>query len=381
MNNLKLIHCSACLFLIFWIFASLLFSLFFNSISIETWLYFLGFGLVMYIGNLSGKTFSVKVIYRKKNQDHLKFITLLTILITFIYIKHLVEYMLQFSSISNALSEIRRANLNGEAVIPFYNFYILSTQTLLSISILGLILNSKKNASLFIIGFLMSIISSLLDGSRSFAITGVVWLLFSFLLTGKLKFSRFIFYISIMLFLFSATFSLFRPVTESYDFLIGFKYLVVYISGGIGALEFAANNDIQVYWQDLESISNKLSILGLPFDTYDLSLLKMDFSYLTDDFDTNVYTALGVYVQYMGFIGSLFFAFILGITGSILSNISRSNIYGSYVYALFLTALLLMLFHDYFISYTYLFIKIMAFVSITIIIKKFLSISLSEVKL
>lgn len=356
----KILYCPSCIFFIIWSFAIIIYSSMFSLIALETILYFLLFFVFMFIGNLFGSRFkiaSTKSIIPSENL--LRQSCKILFLITLIYSLQMIMHILSFDSLATAFLDIRRANLSGEPVVRFYNFYIGIAQLLLGIGILGYLVNYYKfnniNNKIYLFSIGLSLISSLFDGSRSFLLTGVIWFLVLSVLINNLKLKTLIIYLVIILILFSITFSIFRPIGD--DLVTGFKYTGIYISGGVGALESAIKNQIIVYWQDLESILNKFALLGLPIGGYDLTQLKIDFVYLDNEYQTNVFTALGVYIQYFSYF-ALFIGFIIGFIGGYLSFLARRNLIGRFLYSLFICSIVLSLFHDYILSFSYYVFKI-----------------------
>ena len=367
----KFLYCPSCIFFILWFFAIIIYSLMFSFVALETILYFLLFFVFIFVGNLFGSRFkiaSTKSIVPSENL--IRQLCKLFFIITFIYSLQMIIHILNFDSLSTAFLDIRRANLSGEPVVIFYNLYIGISQLLLGIGLLGYLINYYKNNNannkiyLFSIG--LSLVTSIFDGSRSFLLTGVIWFLVLSVLINNIKLKTLIIYLSIILILFSVTFSIFRPVGD--DLITGFKYTGIYISGGVGALEFAIKNQIIVYWQDLESILNKFALFGLPVGGYDLLELRMEFVYLDNEHQTNVFTALGVYIQYFGYF-TLFIGFIIGFLGGYLSYLSQRNLIGKFLYSLFICSIVLSLFHDYILSFSYYVFKIFIVLSILFILE------------
>lgn len=353
-----------------------MFSVMFSFIALETILYFLIFVIFMFIGNIFGSKF--KIVTKKSfipNENTIRFFTKLLFLITLIYALQMILYIVNFDSLGNAFLNIRMFNLNGEPVVPFYNLYIGIAQILLGIAILGYLINYYKNSNvnnkIYIFSILLSLITSVFDGSRSFLLTGFIWFLVLLVLINKIKLKTLLISLFLILILFSLTFSVFRPVDD--DFLTGFKYTGIYISGGVGALELAIKNQIIVYWQDLESILNKFSLLGLPVGGYDLSELRMEFVNLDNKHQTNVFTALGVYIQYFTYLIP-FVSLFIGFLGGYLSYLSKKNVIGKFLYGLFICSIVLSLFHDYILSFSYYVFKIFIVLTILFIFENILKI-------
>lgn len=367
----KFLYCPSCIFFILWFFAIIIYSLMFSFVALETVLYFLLFFVFIFAGNLFGSRFKIASTNSIVPSENLiRQLCKLFFIITLIYSSQMIIHILSFDSLATAFLDIRRANLSGEPVVSFYNFYIGIAQLLLGIGLLGYLINYYKsnntNNKIYLFSIGLSLITSLFDGSRSFLLTGVIWFLVLSVLINNIKLKTLMIYLSIILILFSITFSIFRPVGD--DLITGFKYTGIYISGGVGALELAIKNQIIVYWQDLESILNKFALFGLPVGGYDLSELRMEFVYLDNEHQTNVFTALGVYIQYFGYF-TLFIGFIIGFLGGYLSYLSQRNLIGKFLYSLFICSIVLSLFHDYILSFSYYVFKIFIVLSILFILE------------
>lgn len=363
----KILYCPSCIFFILWFFAIIIFSSMFSLVAMEAILYFLLFFVFMFIGNLFGSKF--KILSKKSivpSENIIRQVCKIFFFITLFYSFQMITYILNFDSLSTAFLDIRLSNLRGEPIIQFYTFYIGISQLLLGISILGYLINYYKNNNsnnkIYLICIVLSLISSSFDGSRSFLLTGFIWFLVLSVLINNIKIKTVFIYLIIMLFLFSVTFSMFRPVGD--DLITGFKYTGIYISGGVGALELVIKNQVIVYWQDLESILNKLALLGFPVGGYDLSQLKMDYVNLDSEHQTNVFTALGVYIKYFNDF-TLFIGFFIGFLGGYLAYLAKQNLIGKFLYSLFICSIVLSLFHDYILSFSYYILKI--FIVLTIL--------------
>ena len=129
------------------------------------------------------------------------------------------------------------------------------------------------------------------------------------------------------------------------------------VSGGLGSLDYVMRGDTIVYWRDIESLANKIEVLGFPLGGFDLLAMQMNYVDLPGEYNTNVYTALGVYYQYFGY-ASLAFAFLVGGLFKYLSSASKKGVIWVYSYSFYLTALVLSIFHDYLVSTTYFLFKI-----------------------
>ncbi len=369
----KILYCPSCIFFVLWSFAIIIFSLMFSIVALETILYFLIFFIFMFIGNLFGTRFTI--VPKKSvlpSEKMLRNFTKILFFITLIYSFQMIIYILNFDSPSSAFLDIRRSNLAGVPVVSFYNFYVGISQILLGLGIIGYLMNYYKNNNsknkIYLLSIFLSLFTSVFDGSRSFLMTGFIWFLVLSVLIGNIKLKTLLIYLSIILIIFSLTFSIFRPVED--DLLTGFKYTGIYISGGVGALELAIKDQIIVYWQDLESILNKFGLLGLPVGGYNLSELSIDFVSLDDEHQTNVFTALGVYIQYFNYF-TPFIGLIIGFIGGYLSFLSKKSLIGKYIYSLFICSIILSLFHDYILSFSYLLLKIFIVLFVIFILEKF----------
>lgn len=347
------------LFFIVWFFSGLVSNIFFYSVKVEVILLFISFLLPMFFGDLIGKTFRIKCF--SLNLITRKSVFSLVVILLFFSVYYVVKMfflILSFPSISEALLYIRKSNLEGVSVIEFYGFYIAIIQMLLSISVFGFVFSIKKNdrklAVFYTFCIFLSALASVLDGSRSFMITGIVWYVVVLILMGKVGVFKLALYLSYMVIFIVLTFSIFRPIDG--DLKTSLMYVAVYFSGGISGLNYVFSDIVAFYWQDFESIFNKLNVFGFSSFYYDLSSLNNDFVYISNTYMTNVFTSIGVYYRYMGsFI--LLFGFFIGLAGGFLSFQSKRSEVGVWLYSLYLCAIILSIFHDYFISFFYLILK------------------------
>lgn len=374
-KNIRIANCPACIFIGIWTTAILIYSLVFDAISIRVFIYILLFTCFFVMGSTLASTFRYKRNFpHTTSVSKLAFIVSILVFINLFYALQVFIFLLNSGSVSQAFSEIRQSALQGAPVIKNTFFYININQLLFGISAFGYVL-VKKNKSkpsnidsqasiksnkdrlsyMFMIGVLTSLFVSLLDGSRSFFLSALLALLFILYELAIVKLRQIIVLLLLVIILFSATFSFFRPDTGD-DLGVGFKYFALYFSGGLGSLDHVIAGDVKVFWNDLESVANKIGYLGLPFGGYDLTT-SMDYVDLPDGYGTNVYTSLGVYYDYMGYF-SLFFALFVGGLTQYFCWLSKRSALGLFVYSFCLSAIVLSIFHDYFVSFGYFVLKI-----------------------
>lgn len=324
-------------------------------------------------------------------------IMLVLILVNIYYSIKVASIISAASSAAAAFADIRQSELQGESLIGDMSFFINANQLLFGLACFGYITLQKvalkatlrehptysikhTNANKYIClsGVYLSLLVSLLDGSRAFFLNALLTFLFAVNLLKLISLNKIFFIVIGVLLLFSLTFSIFRPEVDGFN--DGIKYTALYLSGGIGSLDYVLRGEAKVYWQDYESLANKLSLIGLPFGGYDLKELRMDFVDLADGYQTNVYTALGVYYEYMG-AAIIFFSFIVGAAMKYFSWLSKKGAVGLYLYSFFLSAMVLSIFHDYFLSTTYFMIKIFILLALIKIIDMALDKFLSQLKI
>lgn len=376
----KLMESPEFVFILIWLSAIISYQIFFTVVSINVLLYILIFFYFFLLGSIGGSQLKVAVkLPVSRSPVALAYFCSVLLLVTLIYCGLVFLHLMGSSSIAIGIVDIRQSSINGDPVIGFASLFTNSIQFLFGLSIYGYILvtvntycNSNHKSSLknlifeksnllFKVCICASLFASLLDGSRSFFINAFLILLFILLKFNAIKYKHLILIIIILSIVFSLSFSFFRP--EVNDSLDGFKYLMVYFSGGIGALDYVVNQQAVVYWQDLESIANKLGAIGLPVGGYDLQSLRMESVELGNDFNTNVYTALGVYYRYMEY-WSVFFAIFIGYIYRYSSWLSRKSPLGLLGLAFFMAALALSVFHDYVLANGYYLLKIIFILSI-----------------
>lgn len=276
-----------------------------------------------------------------------------------------------------ALAEIRQAALNGEPVIANGNALITIVQMNFCLSLLGYTYDRRtgqpqRNVTAkaankkvqrrtrgFFVCAALSLVISLLDGSRAFFLMGAMCIVFSQLIIGVYPLRRAVMFAVIFVIVFSVTFPFVRPEVESaFD---GFKYTMIYFAGGVGSLGHALSGEVHVYWQDFEAIMNKIGSVVPGVGGYDLTVLRMDMIDIADGLQTNVYTALGVYHEYLGIMTAPF-ALLVGGVLTYLGRLARHRAGFAFTYAFYAAATVLSLFHEYYLATSYLLLKVAALV-------------------
>ena len=374
-KNIRITNCPACIFVGVWTIAILIYSLVFEVISTSVLIYILLFACFFVTGATLASTFRYKRNFpHTTSASKLAFIASILVFINLFYALQVFILLLNSGSVPQAFVEIRQSALQGAPVIKNTFFYININQLLFGISAFGYVLvkrnkiepsnidgkaSTKNNKSrlshVFMVGVLTSLFVALLDGSRSFFLSALLALLFILYELAIVKLRQIIVLLLLVIIIFSATFSFFRPDAGD-DLGVGFKYFALYFSGGLGSLDHVIAGDVKVFWNDLESVANKIGYLGLPFGGYDLTT-PMDYVDLPDGYGTNVYTSLGVYYDYMGYF-SLFFALFIGGLTQYFCWLSKRSALGLFVYSFCLSAIVLSIFHDYFVSFGYFVLKI-----------------------
>lgn len=318
------------------------------------------------------------------NISVIKNIIVLLLPFEFLYIQQCIVVAMESGGIAPFLLAMRRASLAGEPLIPGSRFYlqinaILSMLALYGISVSLFSPTTSKTSSykkLFYLVYIIVLLSSVMDGSRSILIAGVLNLLALNLAYGRLSFKSLSIFLIGMLLVFSITFSLFRSDAGNNNFVSALNFTFVYASGSVGSMQFALQRDVEVFWQDLENLSNKLSSLGLPTPTFELTELKMDFVDLPGGiYQTNVFSAFAIYYQYFGLIVGVYFAFFIGWLSALVYRCRLKSPLTMTIYAFFWSAVVLSVFHDYFLSTFYMTLKllILAFMmSVFAAMKRFL---------
>jgi oligosaccharide repeat unit polymerase len=337
------------------------------------------FVIFMGAGEILSKILPVLNIKKKVVDYRLAlYMSLFLLIITIIYVINILQVYLQFDSFFEAPLGIRRLILSGEKIMLAYNFYIFSLQMLFAVSYLGLlIINStshkmKQYKNFFIFCMLFSVIASLLDGSRSFMIASVICCLSYLSITGRFDFIKLCFALSVLSIFIITSFSIFRPIDNGiYE---GMLYFIVYVSGGVLALDSALSGRVAVYWQDLEYLINNLHGLGLASNYYDVSLLQNEFVEIGPHYMTNVYTSLGVYYNYIGWC-MMCLALAIGLLGGYLSRVSKYSVLSLWFYTFFLMATILSIFHDYYLSYGYFLVKVFIILFVVSFISALLKLS------
>jgi oligosaccharide repeat unit polymerase len=274
--------------------------------------------------------------------------------------------IIAYGGLASYMVAVRVAALGGEPLIDGYSFFLQINMTVFLISLYsigGLLISNGSAASRrqFYVFYFLTMASSIIDASRSFFIVSVFSILAMNLTVGTLSIRRLTFISLGLLATFSATFSLFRLEARDSDAIDILRYLFVYLCGSIGSLDAALSNGAIVFWQVLESLSNKLNFLGFPVPTYDLKSLKADYTDLPFGFSTNVYSAFGIYYKYLGLTGSFIFVLTSGFgSGFLYRRRLCSPIYLT-CFSLIWPAIVLSPFHDFFLQQAYSILKLLLY--------------------
>lgn len=362
------------LFACTWIFAVLGYTFAFAVPSFAVLLWISVFAIMFWLGSLAAHLVPINVRPQvMARPGGLVFVVWILSGISLFYSFLVASYILNSGIGFLALAEIRQAALGGEPVIANGNLLITAVQMNFCLSLLGYIYEksfstekpggSKDAASRahvraarrFIIIAVASLVISLLDGSRSFLLMGAICVVIAQLIIGVYRVRVAVIFFLAFVTVFSVTFPIVRPEVESaFD---GFRYTMVYFAGGVGSLDYALAGKIRVFWQDFESIANKLGGV-LPFlGGYDLSSLRMDMVNIGNNLQTNVFTSLGVYNEYFGWF-TVIFAFFAGLSLGWIGRIARLRPGYLFVYAFYAAATVLSLFHEYYLATSYLLLKV-----------------------
>lgn len=356
----RIIYRPSYAFLVVWFLAIVIYSLCFAMVSGVVIVYVLVFFSFMYVGEILGRGSGIRLNVKCIPFNLLAFIAFLFVLFVLFYIFLMAREILSFSSISEGMLFIRLSSLSGEYVISNYPMYVNVIQISSAFSMFCLIYSKvagwRWRFLFFCLLFSISVISSLFDGSRSFFILGFFWFLIVLVLMGIIGVKLLIILVVFFLVLFALTFSIFRPVDSS--LFVGFSYLALYFSGGVGALLSAISFDVDLGWQTVDLMVNKFKVLF--YSEQRIVVEQNEFTYLEGGLKTNVYTALGIYWQYFGFYTFLL-SLLYGFIGGVLSASARTNVMALWMYTLFLCTVGLSVFSDYFITYGYFVIKFLIF--------------------
>lgn len=357
-----------------WIFAVLGYTLAFAVPSFLVLLWISVFGIMFWLGSLSAHLIPINVRPQIVTRPGgLVFAVYILSGISLFYSFLVAGYILNSGIGFLALAEIRQAALGGEPVIANGNLLITAVQMNFCLSLLGYIyekslvtsnrVSGKDVANLahvraarrFIIIAIASLVISLLDGSRSFLLMGAICVVIAQLIIRVYRVRVAVIFFLAFVTVFSVTFPIVRPEVESaFD---GFRYTMVYFAGGVGSLDYALADKIRVFWQDFESIANKLGGV-LPFlGRYDLSALRMDMVDIGNNLQTNVFTSLGVYNEYFGWF-TIIFAFFAGLCLGWVGRLAQLRYGYLFIYSFYAAATVLSLFHEYYLATSYLLLKV-----------------------
>ena len=163
------------------------------------------------------------------------------------------------------------------------------------------------------------------------------------------------FYISIIfLFLLILLTSFTRGLILDMQILINFfMHIIMYIFGSIISFDSFINNNMEV----VSSIVGKLERY-YNFISYHLHFIKplefsstkeIEFTQISNDLRTNVYSFLSVRIHYFGFAGSYLTIFIQSFMVTILYYLRKNKLF-LFLYIFMIPSIILSVFHDYFIA-------------------------------
>ncbi len=347
-----------------WLLAFLVYGLIFTPPRSEVFIIFLIYLSIFFAGDLCGRSMKLKLRFSiLPHEIFIRIASGVLIAIVFLYFSQMFKIISSYPSIGAGLLDIRYENLAGEPVIPLYSIYINAIQVLFAFGVLGVCISTVNRLScrvflyyMFCVG--LAAFASLLDGSRSFFVMGILWIVAALYWQRVISIKLLLSLVLVLIFIFSITFSMFRPVAGGLS--TGLMYASLYFSGGVGAFGVVFDfspDDLGIYWQSLELLTNKLSLLGFPIEEHKIYNLRNDFVYISDDLKTNVFTSLGLYYWYLGYY-MFVMALITGFIGGWLMKLSKSTYFGMWMYPLFLCALVMSLFHDYYLPYGYYILKV-----------------------
>lgn len=369
------------LFAYTWGFAVLGYTFAFAFPSLEVLLWISCFAIFFWVGSISAHLIPIDLRAPSRTRPDgllvaVWFLSGISLYYSFLVFSYIMNSGIGFL----ALAEIRQAALGGEPVIADGNVLITAVQMNFCLSLLGYIYEKaqasanvesaasraavesgiiaphSRAARRFLIVAIVSLLISLLDGSRSFLLMGGICVVIAQLVIGVYRVRRAVMFFAAFVTVFSVTFPIVRPEVESaFD---GFRYTMVYFAGGIGSLDYALGNAVRVYWQDYEAIANKVSALLPSVGGYDLSGLRMDMVNIGNDLQTNVFTSLGVYHEYLGWAFTMIFALIAGAALAWIGRLARHRPGYLFVYSFYAAATVLSLFHEYYLATSYLLMKV-----------------------
>jgi len=243
-----------------------MYSLVFGTISTSVLIYFLLFGCFFVMGSALASTFRYAQNFPYTTfASTLAFLVSILIFINLFYALQVFNFLLNSDSVAQAFVEIRQSALQGAPVINGIFFYVNANQLLFGISVFGYILlkrnknelsivdnragiknNQGRLSYVFMTGILISLLVTLLDGSRSFFLSALLALLFILYELSIIKLRQIIAFLMLFIILFSATFSFFRPEAGN-DLYEGFEYFALYFSGELGSLDHVITGDVNFF--------------------------------------------------------------------------------------------------------------------------------------
>lgn len=346
-----------------WSLALLLSSIFSSGIEINIWIIIIIYLIVFSLGASFSNIIHVNKKFKSYRVNHY-FFYLFFYFFCLVNFSYFIQILVGISKYGlNFFFLYRVSVIDGDVIIPFYNIYIGILQITFGLGLYILVRESiyhpdyKLNRKVFYLT-IITLILTLADGSRSFFMMSFISFFIFLIHFSKIKISTAIYTLFIVTLLFIFSFGILRGTEKG--FIVGLNYLVVYISGGIKAFNYVVNDNLNVFWWDLASISNKIYSLGL-IDTYsDLSDAKLEFVTFNDNYQTNVFTALGVYYSYFGY-AMYFYVFAFAFFSNYLYRnfLKKISPISVFLFLIFINASIFSVFHDYSINLIYYLFKVL----------------------
>ena len=292
------------------------------------------------------------------DRSFLNFISIFLFVGLILYISRYLSVMFSFSSITEYFYRVRYAALyTGEPLVK--TGWLLTQIKTYSIIITPIYLYnalvSKFNflKSLFCVSFIfLTLVSNIIEGARNeFVILSLIYISVIMVKKGI----KMTFYISIIfLFLLILLTSFTRGLILDMQILINFfMHIIMYMFGSIISFDSFINNNMEV----VSSIVGKLERY-YNFISYHLHFIKplefsstkeIEFTQISNDLRTNVYSFLSVRIHYFGFAGSYLTIFIQSFMVTILYYLRKNKLF-LFLYIFMIPSILLSVFHDYFIA-------------------------------
>lgn len=327
--------------------------------SIIIYSYLFVFIIVSILTQLSLGSINIKELKNNSiDSSFLNFISIFLFLGLILYVSRYLSVIFSFSSITEYFYRVRYASIytdeplvkTGWLLTQFKTYSIIITPIYLY-NVLVRKFNFVKLS--FCVSFIfLTLFSNIIEGARNeFVILSLIYISVFMVIKGF----KITFYISII-FLILLMFLTFFTRGLNFDmnlFTNFFMHIIMYMFGSIISFDSFINNNIEVVSSIVGKIQRYYNYLSYNFHfikSIDSSSTKeIEFTQISNDLRTNVYSFLSVRIHYFGFAGAYLSIFIQSFIVTILYSLRKNNLFLIF-YIFMIPSIILSVFHDYFMA-------------------------------